>query len=472
MDFSQLNARLFEEVFGRMVATFAAELATGRWSIFKTEKHIIMEISSAASSADCHAWFPTPLSPRASSSPEVRTRSSSSSFSAPFKLESVQSVTLQHRDSPSPETTNGFREATPPPPPPPLLPRPSSPPMQVYVEGRMEEPDDEALDESFSIVPESSFPDLDLGQARRSISPRSPARPSTSFSLPSTVTTDADDHVVATSPVVVASPSLFPPPCEEAPPPHVTPRRLLHPMNKAKCPQCLKTFANTRHLTRHVKAVHLGLKHKCPYCGGLYARADGLRNHVNSIHLNGAAKEKNPVGRVKGGGDGGKRGGGGENGAEGSGENVVMGSHDSATVDDDESPSDLTVAVQSPLAPGSTWSDGAGAFPGASGRASSPKNRHHRQPRQESVSAKEIVSPDGQSSRFQCPYCHLDDLGSCDELQRHLKESHRGKIHLCHVCLTLFLSPWKLNRHAESHRKKGGGVVGGSGYGDGDREGF
>ena len=41
-------SRVFEDVFRRMVATFAAELSTGDWSVFKTEKHIIMEISFLA----------------------------------------------------------------------------------------------------------------------------------------------------------------------------------------------------------------------------------------------------------------------------------------------------------------------------------------------------------------------------------------------------------------------------------------
>ena len=84
--------------------------------------------------------------------------------------------------------------------------------------------------------------------------------------------------------------------------------------------------------------------------------------------------------------------------------------------------------------------------------------------RQEAVSAKKINFADGQS-RFQCPYCLGDAFASCDSLQLHLKEAHRGKIHLCHVCLTLFLSPWKLKRHSESHRKKvkGGGVGCGGG---------
>jgi hypothetical protein len=39
--------KVFESVFEKMLQTFATELSSGNWSLFRTEKHIIMEMTSS-----------------------------------------------------------------------------------------------------------------------------------------------------------------------------------------------------------------------------------------------------------------------------------------------------------------------------------------------------------------------------------------------------------------------------------------
>ena len=86
-------SRVFEDVFRRMVATFAAELSTGDWSVFKTEKHIIMEISAIAPKFS--SFNKSPPSPVASTSHSAQPPEKDFNF----RLESVRSITLDNNYS-------------------------------------------------------------------------------------------------------------------------------------------------------------------------------------------------------------------------------------------------------------------------------------------------------------------------------------------------------------------------------------
>ena len=68
-------SRIFEDVFSRVLSTFAAEFSTGDWSIFKTEKHIIMEISTLT---------------------KICSEQPPNEDLINFKLDSVQSITLDN----------------------------------------------------------------------------------------------------------------------------------------------------------------------------------------------------------------------------------------------------------------------------------------------------------------------------------------------------------------------------------------
>jgi len=440
-------SRVFEDVFRRMVATFAAELSTGDWSVFKTEKHIIMEISAIAPKFS--SFNKSPPSPVASTSHSAQPPEKDFNF----RLESVRIITLDNNYSANdsvqeedPPASSGRSRGS----------DSRQPSVHDGDNGSVRQKRDK-LHDGFSIFPESSFQDLNFSQSHSSFSTPPAGGLSSSMGLDSDGSMDSDSYVedeTSPFPLVPAHKTI------------IDSQEDLKPFQrKAECPKCHKIFANRRHLTRHLKTIHLGLKHKCVYCGGLYARADGLRNHINSVHIDEVLKRRGvqqaekmspvvvPI-AIEGRRDGGKRDSAEAPDREGEAMGLELWSGPPPSSEAGETLPPVSHANS--MIP---WMPPGAMNPFSPALFGGQKNRNQRGPRSESFCAKKIERPDGRSL-YQCPYC-FEEFDSPEFLQQHMKASHKGKIHLCQICLTLYISPWKLRRHWVVHRKEFGIEFGG-----------
>ena len=58
----------------------------------------------------------------------------------------------------------------------------------------------------------------------------------------------------------------------------------IHRGIKYKCKQCPKEYTQTEHLKKHVEAIHGGIKYRCQQCPKEYNQSENLKTHVKITH--------------------------------------------------------------------------------------------------------------------------------------------------------------------------------------------
>jgi len=433
-----------ETVFRRMVDTFASELSTGGWSIFKTEKHIIMEITKMdmvlrtnidlavsgmtnqedepSESPSEHFDIlpvditpvditpvditPVDITPVDITPADVTPVSIMSANAVNIKVESLENVNMN-----MPAELNGIAEFT------------SYEALQKAA--------CEAVDHTLDIKPElpPSRKRLHRGDEETTPPPSSATPGAADFPVvPFMVHVNeaANERFKFVPPLDAGSfaeKCELPPIEEMAIPLSPNPATSTHASQTAQCRKCLKTFADIRNLVRHFKTAHLGLRHRCPLCPNSYARSENLRNHINAIH-------------------------------------AQPDDDDDDDDDEDDKPQDLKEEmeadenVQDKDKDRDKDASEEGVVATTSPNSGQLRIRPKHAVKREIVVARRLKSKKGDESRIrlECPYCKEVSNGP-ERLQLHLRDTHRGKIHLCEECYTLFISPWKLKRHQEVHLK-------------------